>query len=142
MKVGQSTEDMLTLRTIVIAATFFMVGVVATITPSSVSAQFPPGVGLPSAEDFESIADYEKALLSWAMGVTRDGESEPGRYELVLRDELRADTFLLDTVTGRIWIRIEFTYLEGEPRAWVAEPRLDNPDDKARWVAKQPRKQQ
>jgi hypothetical protein len=38
-----------------------------------------------------------------------------GRYQIVFSSHARADTFLLDTQTGKIWARTSFTFLGGRP---------------------------
>ncbi len=45
-------------------------------------------------------------------------ESEVGRFQIVINKNIRADTFLLDTKTGRIWQNTTFTDLKGEPTVW------------------------
>jgi hypothetical protein len=44
---------------------------------------------------------------------------------MVLRDGVRADTFLLDTHEGRVWILTEYTSLDSKPVAWRHMDRLD-----------------
>jgi hypothetical protein len=51
------------------------------------------------------------------------------RFQLFVNPTVRADTFLLDTVTGKIWCKMTFTNLVGEPDAWIAEDRIDGDDD-------------
>ena len=41
----------------------------------------------------------------------------------------RADTFLLDTATGKIWQLAKLTDMKGEPVVWQYMERLDNPLD-------------
>jgi hypothetical protein len=38
-----------------------------------------------------------------------------GRYQIVINPEVRADTFLLDTETGRIWKPAQYTNLVDDP---------------------------
>jgi hypothetical protein len=38
---------------------------------------------------------------------------------------VRADTFLVDTTTGRMWTRIKFSDAVGEPEIWISERRFD-----------------
>lgn len=44
-----------------------------------------------------------------------------GRYQIVINPHVRADTFLLDTLTGNIWVPTKLTdYLE-EPILWLPQ---------------------
>jgi hypothetical protein len=47
---------------------------------------------------------------------------------------MRADAFLVDTVTGRVWKPIQFTDLEGEPAAWKYQDRIDSLDELRMWA--------
>jgi hypothetical protein len=58
-----------------------------------------------------------------------------GRYQIVVNPSVRADTFLLDTQTGKIWIRTSFSFLEGSPDAWLYQERLDNSAQEDAWIA-------
>lgn len=49
-----------------------------------------------------------------------------GRFQLVISPHLRADTFLIDTSTGRIWQMTEFSALEGKPVAWQEMTIIDD----------------
>lgn len=51
--------------------------------------------------------------------------ASPGRYQIVMSPIARADTFLLDTVTGRIWRLEKYSELPGEPLAWTSMDRFD-----------------
>ncbi|MCC6498580.1 MAG: hypothetical protein IT193_20250 [Propionibacteriaceae bacterium] len=52
--------------------------------------------------------------------------TQGGRYQIIFNPSgIRADTFLLDTQTGKIWRPTKYTDLRGEPTAWVYEDRLD-----------------
>ncbi|HUO89898.1 MAG TPA: hypothetical protein VMU08_12040 [Rhizomicrobium sp.] len=51
---------------------------------------------------------------------------EVGRYQIVFSPHARADTYLLDTETGRVWVMTQFTDLKGKPTAWNLTDRLDN----------------
>ena len=54
---------------------------------------------------------------------------QPGRYQIVMNPQVRADTFLLDTATGKIWQMAKLTDMKGEPVVWQYMERLDNPLD-------------
>jgi hypothetical protein len=61
----------------------------------------------------------------------------PGRYQIVFNPNVRADTFLLDTQTGRVWRPVAFTDLEGDPDVWKFMPRVDDIVELSRWVGTQ-----
>ena len=63
-----------------------------------------------------------------------------GRYQIVFGPHARADTFLIDTQTGKIWTRTVFTFLQGEPQAWLPEPHLENEKEEQEWVNLHPKK--
>lgn len=58
--------------------------------------------------------------------VKTDVSAGAPRYQIVINPNVRADTFLLDTVTGRIWIRRSYVDLMTEPEVWEPEDRVDN----------------
>lgn len=64
--------------------------------------------------------------LTNAGEVTAQQGGVAGRYQIVINPEVRADTFLLDTATGRTWKPVVFSSLEGDPVAWVYEDKLDD----------------
>jgi len=51
-----------------------------------------------------------------------------GRFRIFFSPHARADTFLLDMQTGRVW---QLKGLDGEPTAWAPMTRLDNSEDQA-----------
>lgn len=53
-----------------------------------------------------------------------------GRYQIVFSPHARADTYLLDTETGRVWQFTKFPYLNGEPSAWMSVARIDTPSQR------------
>jgi hypothetical protein len=57
-----------------------------------------------------------------------------GRYQIVFSPHARADTFLLDTQTGKVWARTVFTFLQGEPQAWLPEPHLEDEKGEQAWI--------
>ena len=56
----------------------------------------------------------------------------PGRYQIIMHPTFRADQYLLDTATGKIWQLTKFGTLKGEPEAWKFMTRLD---DQAEYVS-------
>jgi hypothetical protein len=43
-----------------------------------------------------------------------------------MRPDIRADTFLLDTQTGRIWTPVVYSNVKGQPTIWKYEERIDD----------------
>ena len=74
---------------------------------------------------------FASLVLLWSSPAmpADDEATPPGRYQIVINPQVRADTFLLDTATGRIWQIVKFTDLDGEPTAWDLMDRLDGPSD-------------
>jgi hypothetical protein len=46
----------------------------------------------------------------------------------------------LDTETGKIWQRIQYTDLEDDPEVWMIMDRIDSKEDFWRWVLGHPAK--
>ena len=67
---------------------------------------------------------------SWAAGPM--APSQTGRYVIVHSPQNERDTMLLDTQTGRTWIRKTITNLTGDPFIW--EPIVQVNSD-ADWLA-------
>ena len=61
---------------------------------------------------------------------TNTSVPEPcGRYQLFISPGNAADTFLLDTATGRMWRRIKAVDLEDDPIIWAEENVMRSPID-------------
>ena len=56
----------------------------------------------------------------------RSVSADVGRYQLVINPQIRADTFLLDTATGRIWTPGRELEYVGDPRVWEPETKVDS----------------
>ncbi len=67
-----------------------------------------------------------------AFGATRN---PPGRFEIVIDPHVRADTFLLDTQTGKIWRLVKYDDLPGKPVVWRFMDRVDDLPQALRWDA-------
>jgi hypothetical protein len=65
--------------------------------------------------------------------------SAPGRYTIVINPNARADTFLLDTETGRVWIPTQFPDIAGKPTVWQIQDRVDDKGELATWLKDQTR---
>lgn len=63
-----------------------------------------------------------------------------GRYQIVVNPNVRADTFLLDTVTGRVWQPTEYTNLKGKPTVWQVMDRVDSDEEIRDWAQQFERK--
>jgi hypothetical protein len=66
--------------------------------------------------------------------------SKPGRYQLFFSPHARADVYLLDTETGRIWHPVtvsnaQDTNLKAAPQIWIYEDRIDNEQQFDIWSA-------
>jgi hypothetical protein len=68
-------------------------------------------------------------LSTPALAEPDDTQSTPGRYQIVVNPQTRADTFLLDTATGRVWMVFKHADRVGEPTVWEEMGRLDNLKD-------------
>ena len=65
-----------------------------------------------------------------------------GRYQIVINPNVKADTFLLDTQTGMVWVHAEITDLEGNPTVWKLMDRVDSEQEFIEWGARlTPKKQ-
>jgi hypothetical protein len=60
-----------------------------------------------------------------------------GRYQIVINPNVRADTFLLDTQTGKVWTPIVCSNCKGEPSRWMYTDRVDNEKEMDSWLDKQ-----
>jgi hypothetical protein len=61
----------------------------------------------------------------------------PGRYQIVINPNVRADTFLLDTETGRVWHPIQYSDIQGKPSVWKFDERVDNEHELEDWLLRQ-----
>ena len=60
-----------------------------------------------------------------ALSAEENAPLTPGRYQIVLNPQARADTFLLDTATGRVWRAVNYHSRVGEPTIWEWMDRVD-----------------
>lgn len=60
-----------------------------------------------------------------------------GRYVITFSPFARADTFLLDTETGKVWQLTKFTDLEGEPLVFKYLERVDSEAKLTEWALTQ-----
>jgi len=129
----------------------FVVGVTVMLAISATAhAQQPQPTPAPSAakeeaqrkaleelkrqlEDLRKKCEATKALCEGVTLLARDLLPAVGQYQIVMRDGVRADTFLLDTHTGRVWKPFAFTALKGEPEVWILQQRLDSEEARTDW---------
>lgn len=52
--------------------------------------------------------------------------TELGRFQIVFSPYARDDTFLVDTVSGKVWHLTKLTDFVGEPSVWIYIDRIDN----------------
>ena len=97
---------------------------------------------IPEAREYKNYDDYAAAVVNWALNEkdTATGKrvflnsGQAGRYQIIINPNIRADTRLLDTQTGRTWTAVEYAYLEGKPMVWRIEDRVDNDQELMEWI--------
>ena len=98
----------------------------------------------PNINNFKNYEDYIEAVMNWAVDrrivdsgkqVTVFPAQDSGRYVLFSNPNVRADLFLLDTQTGRIWTRLSYTDLDGQPEVWQIQDRVDSRDELGIWIS-------
>lgn len=63
---------------------------------------------------------------------------QAGRYQMFVNTELGVNgTFLLDTQTGKLWHRVQFTDIAGQPFAWVPQLKFDSEQEVQAWASLQ-----
>jgi|SRR6185437_10418542 len=79
------------------------------------------------------------ALLAVGQHPSAMAGSQPnsGRFQIIINPNIRADTFLLDTQTGKVWKPVTFTDVKGDPEVWRPENKFDNDAELAKWVLSQ-----
>jgi hypothetical protein len=104
----------------------------------------------PNINNFKNYDEYVEALASWTVDrrimdsgkqITVFPAQDSGRYVMFSGPTVRADLFLLDTQTGRIWTRVSYTDLKGEPDVWQIQDRVDNRDELVSWFSQHEAKQ-
>jgi hypothetical protein len=63
--------------------------------------------------------------------------SEVGRYQIFISPLARADVYLVDTKTGKVWINTQYTDVEGQPKVWKYQERIDSNEDLMQWIKQQ-----
>ena len=80
---------------------------------------------------------YVAGALAQESPPTPQPSTSQGRYVIVFSPLARADTFLLDTQTGRVWQLTTYTDVVGEPRVWKNMARIDTEADLFNWLTTQ-----
>jgi len=65
-------------------------------------------------------------LVSSAAMAQQAPAQRDGRFVIMFSPLVRADTFLLDTATGKIWQMVQMSDVKGEPKAWEFMDRVDD----------------
>ncbi len=60
-----------------------------------------------------------------------------GRYAIFFSPLARADAYLVDTQTGRVWSQVTYTDVVGDPKVWMPQTRIDSDAELTAWVLKQ-----
>jgi len=60
-----------------------------------------------------------------------------GRYQIVFNPNVRADTFLLDTQTGKTWVQTQVSDAKDKPTIWLYRERVDNEQELLDWSKRQ-----
>lgn len=61
--------------------------------------------------------------------------ADSAKYQIFFGPFARADAYLVNTDSGLVWRSTTFTYLEGDPEAWMPTPRIDNNEELTKWLA-------
>lgn len=61
--------------------------------------------------------------------VSAAAPARPQRYQVFFSPHVRADTFLVDTQKGRVWVLTKFTDIPNEPSAFDEVDVIDNTGD-------------
>ncbi len=77
------------------------------------------------------VASILSPSIALAQAAQSAAPARDGRYTIFFSPHVRADTFLLDTATGKVWVLTKFSDLNGAPSAWDYMPRLDTAADES-----------
>lgn len=68
------------------------------------------------------------STFSYSATAQQSASTSSARFQIFLNPNVRADTFLVDTNTGRVWRLTTFKDIEDNPTVWISMDRID--DDK------------
>ncbi len=97
----------------------------------------------PDISKYSNWEAYQDDLINWSIAhhngsfAVTSIDNQVGRYQIFFRANVRADTFLVDTVTGKTWTPIEYTNVKGQPTVWRVQERLDSPLEVSQWESRQ-----
>jgi hypothetical protein len=63
--------------------------------------------------------------------------TELGRYRIIFSPHARADTFLVDTLSGKVWQLTKYVEFVGDPIVWTYMDRLDDFRQMLQWESNQ-----
>lgn len=63
--------------------------------------------------------------------------AQNGRFQIVINPNVSADTFLLDTQTGRTWTPHTILDVKGKPSIWKYQERIDDEQQFSEWASRQ-----
>lgn len=92
---------------------------------------------------FVAVASCLVALsANWAWATPPDSPPQRtpdqyGRYVITFGPFARADVYLLDTQTGRVWRPVQYPDVVGEPDVWLSMDRIDNDTQFDQWLIRQ-----
>lgn len=69
---------------------------------------------------------------------TTPGELSHGRYQILFGPFARADVYLLDTETGKVWHPVTFTDVAEQPEVWMPQEKIDNNQQWQVWSVEHP----
>ena len=61
-------------------------------------------------------------------------DSTCGRFQIFFNPNVRADTFLVDTQTGKVWHLTTYTDVIGNPIIWQYMERIDSKEQLDKWI--------
>lgn len=62
-------------------------------------------------------------------------EAHAGRYTIIFNPNIRADMYLLDTETGKVWRPTQYTDVAGQPTVWLYMDRVDDSKQLQSWIS-------
>ncbi len=68
---------------------------------------------------------------------SQDTGAVEGRYQMFFSPHARADVYLVDTKTGKVWTNVQYTDVQGQPTVWKYQERIDSEKDYMRWRREQ-----
>jgi hypothetical protein len=136
-----------------VALAILVAGVTSILMGQAVSNKKSPNTRIisaaanskPDPSGFRTYEDYVEALASWTVDqkVVTTGKqvminTPPiGRYQIVFNPNVRADTFLIDTQTGKTWVATHISDVEGDQTIWLFRDRADDEQEFSDWLKRQ-----